>query len=205
MAAEAELALREAFQTGDVDRALTETVETYGPEVLGYLVSRLRDHDAANDAFSATCESLCNSISSFGWRCSMRTWMYKLARSAVSHHGRRPENRAEHNIRISQVSQVAARLRTQTRDYLRTDVKDRFAELRQELEPDDQTLLILRVDRGLDWIEVVTVLSDAELEPEEEKRAAAKLRQRFGAVKKRLKTRAVETGLLIEKPTSQSG
>jgi RNA polymerase sigma-70 factor (ECF subfamily) len=198
MSTDAEQRLREAFEAGDVTDALAETVQVYGPEVLGFLVSRLRNQDAANDAFALTCESLCSTIDDFGWRCSMRTWMYKLARTAVSRYQRAPGNRAQYNIALSQVSEIADRLRTQTHNYLRTEIKDRFAQLREELEPDDQTLLILRVDRSLDWGEVALVLSDGDLDEAEKKRVAARLRQRFQSVKQRLRERAIASGLLTD-------
>lgn len=191
--------IREGFTAGDASDALAETVESYGPEVLGFLVSRLRDTDAANDAFSQTCESLCKTIDSFQWNCSMRTWMYKLARTALSRHYRSPANRSAAHISLSKVSEVAARLRTQTQNYMRTDVKDRFAALREELEPDDQTLLILRVDRGMSWSEVAVVLSEEVLADEAQaKREAARLRQRFLAVKTQLRELAIKDGLITE-------
>ncbi len=198
MSEHVEQSVREAYEAGDLASALGKTVEAYGPEVLGFLVSRLRNTDAADDAFAHTCEALCTSIGSFAWQCSMRTWMYKLARSAASRHLRSPSNRANCNIPLSQVSEIADRLRSQTHEFLRSEVKDRFAELRQELEADDQALLILRVDRGLEWGEIAEVLSDAQLDDDEQKRVAARLRQRFQTVKKRLRQRAIEHGLISE-------
>ena len=198
MGQDVELRIREAFSVGGANAGLAQAVELYGPEVLGFLVSRLRNSDAANDAFSLTCETLCSTIDSFGWDCSMRTWMYKLARTAISRHYRAPGNRSECNISLSKVSDVADRLRTQTQEYLRTDVKDRFAALRDELEPDDQTLLILRVDRGMDWNEVAVVLSDKALSAEERKRESSRLRQRFQTVKTRLRKLAIADGLIAE-------
>jgi RNA polymerase sigma-70 factor, ECF subfamily len=181
---------------GDVEGALKLAVEAYGPEVYGFLVSRLRDEDMASDAFAQACEDLCAGVGAFKWRCSMRTWLYKLARSAAAREGRGPHRRAGRNIPLSQVSEVAEQARSRTREYLRTEVKDGFAALREELPAEDQSLLILRVDRGLDWLEVAEVLGDGEIEEEELKRAAARLRQRFKTVKARLRQRAVEVGLI---------
>jgi RNA polymerase sigma-70 factor, ECF subfamily len=193
---ETEERISELHAAGSVESALSLAVEAYGPEVYGFLVSRMRDEDAARDAFAQACEDLCASMPSFGWRCSVRTWMYKLARSAASRQGRGPHKRRGANVPISQVSELAEQARSRTRDYLRTEVKDGFAALRAELPPEDQSLLILRVDRGLDWVEVAEVLSDGELEDDERQRSAARLRQRFKTVKERLRARAVEVGLI---------
>lgn len=49
------------------------------------------------------------------------------------------------------LADAAEAVRTRTAEYLRTEVKDRIAKLRDSLDPEDRTLLILRVDRKLGW------------------------------------------------------
>jgi len=193
---EVEARIRKAFDAKSTERALETAIEAYGQEVFGFLVSRLRDEDAAGDVFSQTCEDLWKSLPSFEWRCSMRTWMYKLARSASTRYERSPHHRAGRRMRLSQVSEIADRVRSRTVEHLRTVNKDRFAELRDELETDDQTLLTLRVDRGLSWNDVARVMSDEQLSEEEIERASARLRQRFKKVKDHLRDRAIATGLI---------
>ncbi len=68
-----------------------------------------------------------------------------------------------------------------------------LARLRALLEPEDQTLLTLRVDRELEWEEVATVLSG-----EGEPVTPVALRQRFTRLKARLKELARDEGLLDE-------
>ena len=194
MADETEARILDLHRAGDTKGALAEAVDAYGAEVYGFLVSRLRDEDAAGDALAQTWEDLCASIGAFEWRCSMRTWMYKLARSAAARERRGRGGQGD--VPLSAVSEVAEQLRSRTRDYLRTEVKDGFSALREELPPDDQTLLILRVDRGLSWSEVAEVLSDGDPDDDERARAAARLRQRFKAIKEQLRTRAIEAGLI---------
>jgi RNA polymerase sigma-70 factor (ECF subfamily) len=78
-------------------------------------------------------------------------------------------------------------------------VKNRIAELRDSLEEEDRALLLLRVDRGLSWTDLVHVLhegSEAPLEGEAIKREAARLRKRFQIVKDRLREMARKEGLL---------
>jgi len=196
LSADTEARVQELCNAGQPSAGLSLAVETYGPEVYGFVVARLRDESAAGDVFAQTCEDLCASIGGFGWRCSLRTWMYRLARSATSRYLRNPNNVANRRTPLSQVSEMADRVRTRTRDYLRTEVKDQFAELCQELDPDDQMLLTLRIDRELEWTEVAQVLNDGELTDDELTQASARLRQRFKTVKERLKERALEIGLI---------
>jgi RNA polymerase sigma-70 factor (ECF subfamily) len=70
--------------------------------------------------------------------------------------------------------------------------------LRERLDPEDQTLLILHVDRALTWPEIALVLHDeaAPLEGAEHGRAAARLRKRFERVKAEFRRLAREEGLL---------
>jgi RNA polymerase sigma-70 factor (ECF subfamily) len=77
-------------------------------------------------------------------------------------------------------------------------VKDRFQQLREQLPEDDQTLLVLRVDRGLSWLELAEVMlgDDAPASDEQLKTEAARLRQRFQAAKHRLRKLVEEAGLL---------
>jgi RNA polymerase sigma-70 factor (ECF subfamily) len=74
--------------------------------------------------------------------------------------------------------------------------------VREQLEPDDQMLLILRVDRQLEWRDLALVMSTrdhcptARLDDAALDREAARLRKRFERVKAELKDLAQEAGLL---------
>jgi RNA polymerase sigma-70 factor (ECF subfamily) len=90
-------------------------------------------------------------------------------------------------------------VRTATVAYKRTDVTDRFQQLREQLTDEDQTLLILRIDRGLSWLELAQImLGEDDKAPSEEglKTEAARLRKRFQHAKDRLRKLAEEAGLL---------
>src|SRR5262249_58126619 len=90
---------------------------------------------------------------------------------------------------LSALSAIEADVRTRTLSFLRTEVKSRFAELRDGLPPDDRALLILRVDRKLAWNDLARAMHDDEaapLEGDKLKRAAARLRKRFQSIKERL-------------------
>jgi RNA polymerase sigma-70 factor, ECF subfamily len=91
-------------------------------------------------------------------------------------------------------------VRSRTLMHLRTEVKDEFQKLREELDPDEQTLLVLRIDRGLGWTEIAEIMADpGELEdPKARERSSARLRQRFQKLKQRLRDLAEARGLLGE-------
>jgi RNA polymerase sigma-70 factor (ECF subfamily) len=197
-----EAPMQAACQAQDFQKATTLAIETYGEEVMGFLVARIRNTPDASEIFSMFAEDLWTTLPSFEWRCSLRGWCYTLARHALARYTRSPQHRAERNLALSQhqdLSALVMRVRTATHAFARTDVKDRVRALRESLPEDDQTLLILRVDRELPWRELVLVmndgeparLSDAELQKQEQR-----LRQRFKRLKDRMRQLAEEAGLL---------
>lgn len=96
------------------------------------------------------------------------------------------------------LSQIAAVVRTETALHLQTENRSRFAELRASLPEADQTLLMLRVDRGLPWNDLVEILAEADDAPrsaEEARRQSARLRKRFQALKDKLQAMARKAGI----------
>lgn len=195
--AAAEERIRARHAAGDLAGATTLAVETYGPEVFGFLHALARDEDVAAEAFSTFAEDLWKGLPRFRWESSLRTWTYALARNALHRVRRDPARRAGRLVPLSDVggvSGLAAAVRSVTSPHLRTEVKDAFARLREELDPDDHALLILRVDRKLSWREIARAMPD-EQGDDGEKRAAT-LRKRFERAKAQLRELALAHGLL---------
>ena len=186
--------IRACCDDGDLEGAATHAMSGYGPEIYGFLVARMRDEGLASDAFSEIGEDLWRGIGNFAWRSSFRTWFYKLARHAAIRIERAPHRRRE-CASLSRVSAIVERVRSETKPHLKTENKDALADLRRELEPDDQTLLTLRIDRRLSWNEIAHVMSD-DVPPAEVARSSARLRQRFQKLKERLRRRAKQVGLV---------
>jgi RNA polymerase sigma-70 factor, ECF subfamily len=171
----------------DPEHTVEDVLQDHGAEIFGWMLSTLSSDTDAADAFSLFSEDLWKSLARHQGRCSMRTWCYMLARCAVS---RVLEARAGgRTVALSDapISGVAAQLRDATLSYLRTDVKQRIRSLREQLEPDDQMLLVLRVDKDLGWRDIAIVMfGDGASEPELA-RHAARLRKRFERVKTQLR------------------
>jgi len=184
--------IRQRAEQGDRGAAATLALETYGPELLGFLVTLLGDHDDAAEAFAQLGEDLWRGLPGFAFDCSMRTWLYTLARHAACRLGRGARVRRRHALPLSGVSELAERIRTATLPHLRTEARDAVARLRASLVPDDRALLVLRLDRAMSWTEIAAVLAPEEAAP----RAAARLRKRFQLVKERLRGLATAEGLV---------
>jgi RNA polymerase sigma-70 factor (ECF subfamily) len=192
--------IRAAFDAQDHQRAATLTIEYYGPELFTFLLGRTRDSDEASEVFGQFSERLWRALPSFEWRCSVRTWAYKLARHAsVDHHRRERKHPRDRPLtQLSQLSIAVERVRTATLAYQRTQVKDAFQVLRERLPEEDQQLIVLRVDRGLEFMELAEIMLGDDPAPtaEQLKTEASRLRKRFQLAKERLRTMAEEAGLL---------
>lgn len=185
-----EATIGEKLDSGDHQAAAAAILRGYGVEVLGYLIAQTRDSDLADDVFATTCEDLWRGLPSFRRESSARTWLYRVAYNALQRH--RKDAFARRRRPLSpELAEIAQDVRTRTAPYLRTEAKDAVSELRQKLAPDEQTLLILRIDRGLSWREVGEVMAGDDDPPSE-----ATLAKRFQRVKTRLRRLAEEAGLI---------
>jgi len=80
---EAEELIREACAHRDLERAVELALETYGREVLGFLIARVGEQ-RGNEVFSDFLEDFWRGLAGFGWRSSLRGWLYVLARHALA-------------------------------------------------------------------------------------------------------------------------
>lgn len=189
---ELERNVRALCTEGRVEEATGIILRTHGTELLGFLHAISRRPADADDAFGVLSAWIWRSLPAFEWRSSLRTWLYVLARRSVA---RVTRGQRHEDVPLSQASalqQLAAEVRATSMPQLAA-VRDRFAEIRAQLEPDDQILLVLRVDRELPWREVAAVLSE---EGDDLDRVAAALRKRFERVKVRIRSLAIEAGLI---------
>jgi RNA polymerase sigma-70 factor (ECF subfamily) len=185
--------VRALLEGGHRAAGVTETLRVFGPELLGFIAGVLRDDTAADEIFAAVSERLWRSLHAFAWRCSLRTWLYVVARNEIARYGRGERRHVAGRERISELADVMAVARSTWQSK-----RERLDRLRDELPMEERQLLVLRIDRGLAWEEVaLAFVEDPERhDPAELERTAARLRKRFQLVKDRLLARAQEEGLL---------
>jgi len=196
---EVEKELQSDWDTGALERVATRCVEVYGPEILGVICARLRSASDADDVFSMFVEDLWTGLRGFQWRCSMRAWAHRLARNATTRWLTAAPRRADYNLSLSEVPELGTmlvRVRTSTAMHLRTEVKSEIRRLRDELSTEDQLLLVLRVDKGMEWREIAAALGDTDLEPAALARETTRLRKRYQLATDKLRHLARERGLL---------
>jgi RNA polymerase sigma-70 factor (ECF subfamily) len=187
---ELNIAVGAHLDAGDVEAAATVVVRNLGPHILGYLRGVLRDPDDADDAFARWAENVWRGIAGFRGEAALETWCHRVAWHAAMRVLRDPHYRRRRPLPSSQASLLADEVRRTTSTF-GTTAQDRVAELRRALSPEDQTLLVLRLDRDLPWRDVALVMAEEGVDVSE-----AALRKRYERIKERVRQLAVESGLL---------
>ena len=178
--------IRERWEVGAYAEAATSALETYGPEIMSFLVAVTRDEASADDAFSLFCLAFWAALPRFRWQSSLRTWLYALARSAL---GRLARQRAVKRREVTFSPELeAVMVAVRSSRAFSTDRQDRLARLRESLSPEDHMLVVLRVGRDLPWTDVARIMSgEDEPTPEELERVTAALRKRWQRLKEELR------------------
>lgn len=189
-------------QEGQVGRAVEEALSGYGAELMRLLSSLLNDRERAREAYAIFSEALLVDLPSFRWESSFRTWAYRVARNVAHRLAAAPAGR---EVPVSQgaFEHHAHHDWSRTRPWLRTDIKDRIRAMRTQLEPYEQRLLELRIDRRMSWTDVARQMTGPgePMTSEALARRAAVLRQQFQRIKTHLRALAREAELLSREST----
>lgn len=181
--------IEEQLARGETDPAATTVIQGYGPSVLAYLCTLLPQDDA-RDAFSMFAEDLWRSLRTFRRDCTARAWAYRIAWHAAARYLRDPYRVRRERLPTTAASRLAASM--SPRSVLRSARRcDRLGELREMLGPEERTLLVLRIDKELDWSEIAAVLS-----AEGRSISPVALRKRFERLKDKLERLARREGFL---------
>lgn len=179
------------IEAGDLAAGAEAVVRDYGPQILGYLTSILRNDADAAEVFSQFTEDLWRGLPGFRGECPVRVWAYRLAWHAAARYLRDPYRQRGRRLETTELSRIAEEVRSSVLLGRREARKQGIDKLREQLAPEEQTLLVLRLDRGLSWREVATVLAE-DGQPVDE----VALRKRFERLKLKLAELAKAEGLL---------
>ena len=182
--------VRSLLAKGDADGAATAAIEAHGPAILGYVCALVGDDDGP-DVFSMFAEDLWRGLPGFRGECTLRAWAYRIAYHAAARFRRDPYRRRAQRLPSSAASRLAASIAASGMSP--GSRRDRLRRLRATLDPDDQTLLVLRVDKEMEWEEIAAVLST---DAGSESVTSAGLRKRFERLKDRLAELAKAQGLI---------
>ncbi len=182
--------VRALLAAEDRPGAATAAIQEYGPPVLRYLRSLLRDEDDASDAFSIFAENVWRGLPTWRGEGSLKAWCFRLAWNAATNLRNEAWRRRGRRFFTGEASALVEEIRT--RSHLKVErQRQALDKLRESLEVEEVSLLTLRVDQKLSWAEIADVVSaDGErVEP-------AALMKRFERLKGRLARMAKDQGLI---------
>jgi RNA polymerase sigma-70 factor (ECF subfamily) len=176
---ELERLIGEHLDAADYDTAISIAAREYGPEIKGYLESGV-DEALAEDAYSAFEEAIVKGIRGFRRTCSFRTWAYVVAQNAL----RQAYRRQLKFVRLdtSRGEKLPQPTNSTQSPFANTTNIGLVQRLRSQLNEEEQKLLVLRVDRKLQYSEISLILStpDAPI-------TAGALRSRYHELKRKLR------------------
>lgn len=183
-------AVRALLASGDTPGAATAAIQEFGPPVLRYLRSLLRDEDDASDAFSIFAENVWRGLPSWRGEGSLKAWCFRLAWNAAINMKNEAWRRRGRRFFTGEASALADEIRT--RSHVKVErQRQALDKLRESLDVEDVSLLSLRIDQKLSWAEISDVLAETG-----EKAEPAALMKRFERLKARLAKMAKDQGLI---------
>jgi RNA polymerase sigma-70 factor (ECF subfamily) len=173
-----EAEIMQLLERGRLDEAASRAIRAFGSGVFGYLVTLLGDRSQADEAFAQMCEAMWRALPGFRGESRVKTWLYGIAWNVASHARRDARRKRAQPLDSNQAEKLAEAQRTATATWQKTAARDRLAKVRAQLSHEEQSLLILRLDRQLSFLEVGQVLGLDE----------PTARKRFERLKKKLQT-----------------
>lgn len=173
----------------DYHAATTLIVELCGAELFRFVRRRCAEDADAEDVFSMLAEDLWRGLPDFAWRCSLRTWLYTLARHAGQRFRLAPHRRVEHNVDLAEATSQLLFRGPETDWASEPSGRSWLQALRRRLRAEDRAIVSLRVDQELGFREIAERLAPAgrTLSEDELARAEARVRKRFQLAMRRLR------------------
>lgn len=178
--------IRALCEAGNYEEATRCILKEYGPELMGWVLSVVKEEASAEDIGQLFSVALWRGLSGFRWEGSLRTWAYRIARRELIRFQQAKARRDEPLAPSSELRQLVQEITSIHSALHRKQVADRLIALRRLLPEEAQTLLILRVDRQMPFSDIAQVL---EIEAEN-------ARQKFKRAKDKLKEMAQAEGLI---------
>jgi RNA polymerase sigma-70 factor, ECF subfamily len=191
--------IRALIAAGDVGAGVTGVLRLYGAEIYGFVVALLEDDAASHEVYARVVVQVTTRLSSCPERFGLRTWLYLLARRELAGHRARASSPPERPEETSVLTPVLVPPLQESSPFRQTSFCGTISMFRKHLTPDEQEVLILRVDRRLSWTAIaLTGLGEhanksSTSELAEERR---RVRRKFVEVRQKLTRIAASHGIL---------
>lgn len=180
--------IKAMLEAGDLDDAVAEILRVYGMRIFRMMMGVLHDETMAQEVYQDFSISLWKSLETFRGESRVYTWSYTIAKRAI---GQKLRGRSGREVRLHthQEEQIQQWTRTATADWRKTEARDRFQKMCEDLDHDERTLVMLRIGEEMGWNDIAQVMNEGDpLEGDELKNTSARLRKQFQRVKEKLKS-----------------
>jgi RNA polymerase sigma-70 factor, ECF subfamily len=177
--------VRSLIRKGDPQSAARQALYAYGAELFGFLIGVLDDVALARHVYADFGQRVGTEIEAFRWRCTLRTWLYGLARREL----RDRRLRRHRTPALRSGSDPAVSLSVSRR---RPELRSAISAIRRALTEEEREILILHVDRRFEWEELATTGLDEGASRSELATESQRLQARMAAVLERVESVAVE-------------
>jgi len=134
------------------DDLYSEVAGTYGPPLQRLARAYEADPDARRDLLQDIHLQLWRSFAHFDQRCSLRTWVYRVAHNVATRHVLRQRRMRKKLVSIEEIEVEIENMPTTDRTHLaasQNQALDRISLLIQRLKPIDRQIIVLYLE-GLD-------------------------------------------------------
>lgn len=151
-----------SFQNSQ-DSLYKDAIAVHGPAIDRLARAWEADPDARKDLLQEMHLALWRSFQLFDARCSLRTWIYRVAHNAAASHVKRSRRlKSKTLLSLEEVDEPCAPLTTASRTYSleQSQILDRLYALIQSLNPLDRQVILLYLE-GMDAVSIgeITAIS----------------------------------------------
>ena len=180
------------LESEDFESASTTIVREYGPEILSYLLCILRTNEAAGEVFAQANLDLWTGIKGFRCEGTAYAWYYKLAYHSAMRFLKNPYRVRGRRLESDELAAIEAQSKSSAKEWENSAGGRIIERLREQLTPDEQTLLTLHIHEEFGHQEIAALMS----------LPAPTVRKRWVRLVKKLQQLAGKEGLLLE-PTPE--
>lgn len=148
------------MRESEQDERFAQAAAQFGPAISRLARAYEAEADARQDLVQDIHLALWRSLAGFDGRCSLRTWVYRVAHNTAAHHiARRRRGRREHLATLEELAALPDRDDPETAVGDRRAMARLMAMIHQLAQPDRQVLLLYLEDIDAAGIGEVTGLS----------------------------------------------
>jgi RNA polymerase sigma-70 factor, ECF subfamily len=132
--------------TGQEDR-YAEAAAAFGPALERLARAYERDPDKRRDLLQEIHVALWRSLARFDGRCSLRTWVYRVAHNTATSKALRPQTNAPTIVALDTSLKAVAAMASEEQALDRRRALERLHDLIRELRPLDRQVMLLHLEQ----------------------------------------------------------